>query len=211
MKRLVWITAASIVAIFVIALIAKPKSASVQFAYDKLAVLGDPDAPVKIVEFGDYKCPSCKYFSTQIEPQLKKDFIDKGIASFYFMNFTILGPDSYTAALAGQSIFHQNNAAFWKFYDAVYKFQGDEKGSWATPEFLIELAKKEKISVDYVKLQQDIVSKTYRAEVDEHNEFARKSGVKGTPALFINGKKFDDAFDYNALKKAIEEARKDGQ
>lgn len=208
MKTLIWLTISCFIAIAAIILIVNIKSNPVQFAYDKLPVLGDPKAPVKIVEFGDYKCPSCQYFSQQIEPQLKKEYIDTGIASLYFMDFTIIGPDSYTAALAAHSIYHQSNESYWKYYDAIYKNQGDEKVQWATPEFLTDLARKQNIAVDYDKMLKEIQSRAYASEVDENNNMAKKAGVSGTPTLFINGKKFENAFDYNALKTAIENARK---
>lgn len=208
MRRLLWITAAAVVAVIAMVIIFQPKAAPAEIAYDHLPVLGDKNAPVKIVELGDYKCPSCQYFSQQIKPRLKADFIDKGIASLYFMNLTIIGPDSNTAALAAQSIFHHDNESYWKFYDAIYRNQQDEKVQWATPQFLTDLARKEALPIDYAKLQQDITSGTYQKEIDEHNAFARKYQVNSTPTLFINGKKFENANDYTKLKAAIEEAQK---
>lgn len=198
-RTLTWSTLAVIAVIVVLAIAFRPSSTA-QFDYGKLPVLGNANAPVKIIEFGDYKCPSCQYFAQQIEPRLKKDFIDTGAASMHFMNFTIIGPDSNTAALAGQSIYHQSNDAYWAFYEAVYRNQGNEKVEWATPDFLTSLAQKENIKVDYAKLQQDIVSRTYQNEVDEHNAIAKKkNNLSGTPTLFINGKKkFDDIFNYDA-------------
>ncbi|MCR8632647.1 MULTISPECIES: DsbA family protein [Paenibacillus] len=207
-RRLIWITGIFIVAIIAAVIIFQPKAAPVEIAYDTMPSLGQANAPVKIVELGDYKCPSCQYFSQQFEPQIKKDYVDKGLASFHFMNFTIIGPDSNTAALAGQSVFHQNNDAYWKFYDALYKNQGDEKVQWATPQFLVDLAKKENLPIDYDKLMLDITSKKYQNEVDAHNAFARKNQVNSTPTLFINGKKFDNSMDYNAIKAAIDKAVK---
>ncbi len=207
-KKLIWITILILVVILIIAAMVKPRSSGESFEYDQLPVLGSKDAPVKIVEFGDFKCPSCQVFALRVEPLLKQDYIDTGIASLYFMNFTIIGPDSYTAALAGQSIFHQNNDAFWQFYEAIYKNQGDERVAWATPDFLSELARKQGLKVDLDKLHQDILGQTYRAEVEQQNAKADKAKVQGTPTLFINGKKFEDVFDYAKLKAAIEQARK---
>lgn len=207
-RRLLWITVISVVAIFALVIIFKPKPGPVDFAYDKLPVLGSKDAPVKIVEFGDYKCPACQFFSQEIKPQLQKDYIDKGLASLHFMNFTFLGPDSTTAALAGQSVYHQSNEAFWKFYDALYKNQGNENVQWATPDFLTNLIRAQGISVDSNKVMDDIKNKTYASEVDEHNEKGRKSNVTGTPSVFINGVKLDNSLDYNAIKAAIDRALK---
>jgi protein-disulfide isomerase len=207
-KRLMWITAVVVVAIIAAVIIFQPKASPADIAYDNLPTLGDKNAPVKIVELGDYKCPSCQYFSQEIEPKLKADFIDKGIASLHFMNFTFIGPDSVTAALAAQSVFHQNNDAYWKYYDAIYKNQPNEKLPWATPQYLTDLARKAALPIDFDKLQQDISSKTYQKEIDEHNAFAKKNQVTSTPTLFINGKKFEDSMDYTKLKAAIEKAQK---
>lgn len=217
MQTLVWATIA-VVAVLIVALIVldtpKPPSTttgSATFAYDKLPVLGDPKAPVKIVEYGDYKCPSCQYFALDVKKQLQKDFIDKGTVALYFMNLPIVGPDSYTAAYAAQSVYHQNPEAFWTYFDTLYANQQDESKTWATPEFLIELAKVKNLPINYDQLKQDIDSMKYKAEIDEQIASADKNGVSGTPTLFINGQKFENVFDYNALKAAIEKVQKDAK
>lgn len=208
MKRLLWITGICAIAIIVVLIVLKPKSAPGDFAYDKLPVLGSPEAAVKIVEFGDYKCPTCQYFSQEITPQLKKDFIDSGKASLYFMNYPFIGPDSYTAALAAQAVFHQNKDAFWEYNDAIYKNQKDERTTWATPDFLAELAQKQGIDVDYDKLKEEIKSETYASEVDEHIATAQKLRLGGTPTIFINGEQYNGSYDYASIKSAVDEALK---
>ncbi|CAM2861201.1 thioredoxin domain-containing protein [Paenibacillus sediminis] len=210
MRRLLWITGSIIVVIIAAMIIFKPKATEniTAIDYTNLPTIGDKNAPVKIVELGDFKCPSCRTFSQEIEPKLKADYIDKGIVSLYFMNLPFIGPDSNTAALAAQSIFHQNNDAFWKYYDAIYKNQPDENLIWATPEYLVDLARKEALSIDFTKLEQDIKSKTYQKDIDEQTAFANKNVVNSTPTLFINGVKFEQANDYEKLKAAIESAQK---
>ncbi|MFC8689649.1 DsbA family protein [Brevibacillus porteri] len=204
MKKLIWIAAGLMVLLLSMLSFMNPDPEPVQFAYETLPVLGDPNAPVKIVKFGDFKCPGCQDFSQQIKPQLVKDYVDKGIASFYFMNIAFVGPDSNTAALAAQSVYHQSNESYWKFYDAVYKNQGSPKVPWATPEYLTELARKEGLSINYEQLRQEIDSKTYQNEINAQMEFGSKIGVRSTPSLFINGVKVEDVFDYDNLKKVIE-------
>ncbi|UUZ86073.1 DsbA family protein [Paenibacillus sp. P26] len=204
----------AVVAVFIvgaITVLAQSKSKPLEVAYDQLPVLGEKTAPVKIVELGDFKCPTCQWFSQTIEPQLKKDFIDKGTASLYFMNFTIIGEDSKTAALAGQAVFHQSNDEYWKYYDALYKNQGDEKVAWATPQFLTDVARKAGLKIDYDKLQNDIVSKTYQKELDEQNAFADRNRFNGTPTLLINGRIYTKALDYATLKAEIEKAAQEAK
>ncbi|WP_308634245.1 DsbA family protein [Paenibacillus silvisoli] len=207
MKKLFWITGIVVVVGIIAALIFTPKADPTAFEYDQLPILGKADAPVKIVEFGDYKCPSCQVFSQQIKPQIEKDYIESGKVAMYFMNFPFIGEDSTTAALAAQSVFHQNNDAFWKYFDVLYKNQQDEHTLWATPEHLVQLAKDNAIDVDLDLLKKDIEDRTYQSEVNKHTKAANAANVMSTPTLFINGEEFTGSFgDYPAIKKAIDEA-----
>ena len=210
MQKIMWITGVGIVILIILALVLKPSSNddsndnAATFPYDQLPVVGSLDAPVKIVEFGDYKCPSCQTFSQQFKPQLMKDFVDKGLVSFYYMNYLVISPDgdSNTAALAAQSVYHQSNEEFWKYYHALYDNQKNEKTEWATPEYLVELARQEKLDIDYDLLAEDIANETYQDEVDEHIKLASSNNVRSTPSIFINGNKFEVA-NYDDLAKAI--------
>ncbi|RAP78287.1 DsbA family protein [Paenibacillus montanisoli] len=212
MRKLFW--AIGIVAVLgiIAALIFTPKPDPTAFEYDQLPILGKADAPVKIVEFGDYKCPSCAVFSQQIKPQIEKEYIESGKVALYFINFPFIGEDSTTAAIAAQSVYHQNNDAFWKYFDALYKNQQDEHTVWATPEYLVQLAKDNQIDVDLDLLKKDIEEGTYESEVNKHSKAANAAKVLSTPTLFINGEEFTGQFsDYAAIKKAIDEALAAGQ
>ena len=207
MRKLIWGTAIVVVLGIVAAIIFTPRSNPTDFDYANLPVLGKADAPVKIVEFGDYKCPSCQIFSQQVKPVLEKEYIDTGKVALYFKDFWFIGPDSLTAASAAHSVFHQNNDAFWKYYDALYKNQPDENTLWATSDYLVKLAKDNNIGIDYDLLKKDIDGKTYEKEVNKSNSDAHKANVQSTPTLFINGKMFTGQFaDYGAIKAAIEDA-----
>ncbi|TJY43407.1 DsbA family protein [Cohnella pontilimi] len=208
MKILVWSLAAAFVILIALLVAFKPRPGAVDVAYDKLPTLGKADAPVKIVEIGDFKCPTCAYFSQQIVPELQKDYIDTGKVSLSYQNWTIIYEDSFTAALAGQAIYHQNNDDFWKFYHAILDNQQEEKKIWATPEYLTELAKQHGVKVDYDKLKQDIEKGTYKDEIDSQNRFAVQQRFTGTPTVLINGRKLDDktSLNYNNLKAEIEKA-----
>jgi protein-disulfide isomerase len=213
MQRLIWITAAIVAAVVALVWFAKPggntaSTAKANIPTEQLPVIGKTDAPVKIVEFGDFKCPSCKYFSQNIFPSLKKDYIDTGEVALYFSNFPFIGEDSFTAAYAAQAVYHQNNDAFWTFYDLIYKNQQDEKKTWATRDYLADLADKAKLGLNIDQLKKDIDSKTYKSEVDKQYANGQANGVNSTPTLFVNGVKFEQFSDYNALKSLIEQQKK---
>lgn len=78
------------------------------FKLEKQPTLGNPDAKVKVIEFIDFKCPSCAQWDKENFPRFKQEFIDSGKVQFYVINFPFLGPDSIEAALAAESIYNQN-------------------------------------------------------------------------------------------------------
>ncbi|MBN6185498.1 DsbA family protein [Aneurinibacillus sp. BA2021] len=182
-----------------------------EFRYEAQPVLGAKDAPVKIVEFADFKCPACRHFEQTMLPQLQKDFIDSGIAQLYFINYPIVSPeaDSRTAAMAGEAVYSQNPQAFWPFYRAVYASQGDERETWATADALVQIAKEAKVNVDYAKLKADIESQTFAKAVRDDEAIVKKLGIGGTPTIYINGQALpvDATFDYAAIKEIIQKAK----
>ncbi|WP_124726969.1 DsbA family protein [Staphylospora marina] len=165
--------------------------------------IGQASAPVKLVEFGDFKCPACKMFHDSIWPVIKKEYIDTGKAQMTFVNFQFIGPDSITAGMAGEAVYRQNPDAFWKFYEAVYANQGEESKQWATPEFLTDLIRKHVPEVDADKVAQDLAAKTHEKDVLDDNRLAQKNQIDGVPAVYVNGKKVN-GLDLNELKAAIE-------
>ncbi|MDT3424770.1 protein-disulfide isomerase [Paenibacillus forsythiae] len=180
----------------------------VSFNYDELPRLGKADAPVKLVEFGDYKCPACARFSIVMKPLLVQEYIETGKAALYFVNMSFLGPDSKTASLAALSVYHQNNEAFWTYYDALYANQGNEDTVWATEDFLVELAQSANLPIDYDLLRKDIQNRTYAGELNRDNAIAKTNDVRSTPTLYINGIKADNIFNLSAVSAQIESAAK---
>ncbi len=174
--------------------------------YKNQPMIGQADAPVKIVEFGDFKCPACKRFTIRDYPQIKKELIDTGIASFYFVNFPFLGSDSTTAGLAVESVFAQKPAAFWDYYKAIYDAQGDERTNWATTDKLIEIAEQTNIAVDVNRLRQDIEKETQMQQVEDDLALAKKYRITSTPTLLVNGEKIKFE-DFDDIKQAVLKAR----
>ena len=86
-------------------------------------VLGNPDAKVLIIEFGDYQCPSCRMFWHDVEPRLKKDYIDTGKAKLVFRDFPIvqIHPEALLASMAVDCAGEQNK--YWEMHDAMFANQ----------------------------------------------------------------------------------------
>jgi protein-disulfide isomerase len=181
----------------------KDAAKGMDFSYEDQPMLGEETAPVKIVEFGDYKCPACRAFHERIFPAIKERYIDTGKAQFYFKNYPILGDGSERAALAAEAVYHQDGEGFWKYHNALYANQGPETENWVTLDLLVNLVDENVPNIDANKLKEDIEMQTYENEVEEDKEKGENSGVTGTPTVFVNGVMVENN---NDVLKAIEQA-----
>ncbi|WP_028402108.1 DsbA family protein [Ectobacillus panaciterrae] len=182
----------------------KKESQKDPFDYTNQQALGDKDAPVQMVEFGDFKCPACRTWDATVFPQLKKDYIDTGKVQLHFINFAFIGKDSDLGAQAGEAIYKQNKAAFWKFYDEVYQSQKSTDEEWLTEAFLIDLVKTKLPEINLEQFKKDLNSKEMKELVQKDKDIALKLSVQGAPTVYVNGKPSNP--DYDSLKKAIEQA-----
>lgn len=179
--------------------------------------IGDSDAPVTIVEFGDYKCPACGYFSNYIYPELKSDYIDTGKVKFVFKNFPFIADDSDRAAVYAEGVYKVlGNDAFWKLHESIYEYHNEiyknnnssnEKKDVITKKYLTKLSNKLYGSDKTNKLAKVLDNKEYEKAVKDDLNDADKAKIEGTPTIFVNGKKVVDSLNYETIKGAIEEAQ----
>jgi protein-disulfide isomerase len=145
-------------------------------------LIGNPSAPITIVEFGDFQCEFCDRFAKETEPKINSTYIQIGKVNMIFKNFVTHGPDSLTAAMAAQCAHEQGK--FWSFYDILYKNQGEENSGWANAGNLKKFASQ--ISgLDKQKFNSCLDSAKYKSFVDRDNKLAISSGFQGTPTFII--------------------------
>jgi len=176
---------------------------SYEFDYEGQPAIGDDDAPIKMVEFGDYKCPACKRFDETVFPQLQEEFIDSGKVQFFFINYPFIGDDSFTAAEVGEAVLSQDEDAFWSYHHLVYENQESEQKRWATMNRLRTLIEEHLPSIDVDQLESDMDNRTFQSAVEEDLAIVQNAGVTGTPTIFINGTEFADWSDYNAIRDEL--------
>jgi protein-disulfide isomerase len=179
----------------------QPQSTS--FQLEQQPMLGSSDAPVTVVEFGDYRCPFCRQFETAVFPQLKENYIDTGQVKFYVNNYAFLGPGSTQAAVAGECVNQQDEEQFWEFHRAVYANQGPESEQWVTTDFLMQIARDNTEGLDYEELNSCITSQRTLDQVQQDVQIANQNQVSGTPTVYVNGQKVNN-WQYNGLRAAVE-------
>ena len=172
--------------------------------------IGEKDAPVTVVEFGDFKCPSCKAWGEMIYPKLIDDYIETGKVEFSFVNVLFHGKESTLASIAAESVYERSPDSYWNFHQAMFDAQPVENhdGPWITPERILEIASGFP-EIDQTLLKEDMEQEATRESVKIDEDLVREAGVSMTPTIVINGKMIEDPFDYEAIKTAIEQEIKD--
>ena len=146
-------------------------------------VLGSENAPITMIEFGDYQCFYCNNFFHNTESDIVKNYIDTGKVKMYFKDFTIIGQDSVTAANAAHCA--QEQGKFWEYHDTLYNNWSGENTGWASPTNLAQFAKQVGLNQD--QFNQCMTQSKYIPTIRNSVSDANNLGLTGTPDFFIMG------------------------
>lgn len=173
---------------------------SVQLNVEHQPSFGPADAPVTIVEFGDFECPSCRAEAPVLRELIPDLFPNKVRIVFKDYPLESVHPWARAASVAGRCVFRQDPRAFWKFYDWDYQNQD---------EITVENLKSKVLAwaagngLSSAQLASCIDSKATDVEVARNIEEGKAAGVRGTPTLFVNGMKSASS-QLPALQQTIE-------
>ncbi len=156
--------------------------------------LGPAHAPVTVVEFGDFECPNCKQAAPAVKLLLER--FDERVR-FVFRHFPLVEvhPHALLAAQAAESAGAQGK--FWPMHDLLFENQTHLK-----PQHLHGYA--ERLGMDMARYTAEMDDEIYLQRVREHMDSGQQSGVRGTPAFFVNGRVQDVSFGMRALFDAVE-------
>jgi protein-disulfide isomerase len=160
--------------------------------------LGNPDAPVTIIEYSSLSCPHCAAFHKDVLPQLKSEYIDKGKLRYVVREFPL-----NEAALAGSVVARcLDSSRYFAFVDLLFSKQEDWafKDDGLTP--LKQLAKQAGLPEE--QFNKCIDDESLQKKILAVRDQGSKEGVNATPSFFVNGKLVKGA----ATLKALEEAMK---
>ena len=143
--------------------------------------LGDPNAPITLVEFGDYQCFFCNKFFHDTEQKLLENYVDTGKVKIIFKDLTIIGPDSITAAHAAHCA--DDQGLFWEYHDTLYNNWNGENNGWASSENLLRMAQDVGLNID--EFTDCMLNEIHTQIISASNADARTLGLTGTPAFFV--------------------------
>lgn len=168
-------------------------------------IRGNPQAPVKIVEFSDLECPYCKRFHTTMK-QILTTYKDKVAWVYRHFPLDSLHPKARKEAEATECAAELGgNEKFWEYVDRIFEITPSNNG--LDLDKLPQIA--EEIGLDRVKFESCLNSGKYASKIAQHLADAVNSGAKGTPfniVIALNGKKFkiQGAQSYNVVKSIID-------
>lgn len=144
-------------------------------------VMGNINAPITILEWGDYQCTFCYKFHQNTLDIINEDFIKTGKVKFIFKDFPLNGPDSKLAAEA--SYCAQDQEKYWQYHDELYKNWGGERTGWITRESLTKFA--ETVDLDIEKFNKCLDDHKYENKVNSLYAFGKEIGIDATPSFLV--------------------------
>ena len=171
-------------------------------------LLGDPEAPVELVEFGDLQCPTCAGFAEDVLPPIIESKVRRGEVKLDFRNLTVIGEQSAPAGAAALAAGEQGRG--WNFVEIFYRNQGEEDSGYAGDAFLEAVAAGAGVQ-NLAKWNADREKLT--GEVEATTAEAARLGFDGTPSFAVKGpgteglEPLGTPASAEALEEAIEGAR----
>jgi protein-disulfide isomerase len=168
-------------------------------------VLGNANAPVTVVEFGDPQCPVCAAFSEQVAPDLISSEVKGGNVKYEFQPYLIIGPDSKPAMKAALAAGEQGR--FWNYLQLFYRNQGGENSGYVTDDFLTRIARSAGVP-DVEKWNTERNDPKWDAVIQQGSSQAESLGFNGTPSIMVqgpNGQKALSGFGPSEIRSAIQQ------
>jgi len=168
--------------------------------------LGDPNAPVKVDVYEDFRCSVCLYYTQNSEPQIIKTYVDTGKVYYTFHSFIVIdGNDGTDASYrsANAALCASEQGRFWDYHDTLFANQVTEDASLFTDARLVSMA--QNLNLDMTAFNQCFQAKKYASDIQADISQAHTLNLTGTPSIVVNGKLLQIQ-TFNDVSTAIEAA-----
>jgi protein-disulfide isomerase len=199
---LIGLLVALIVGIILLAALARRGGAGPQLTehYEGLTTertfLGEPDAPLLIRNFSDFKCPHCRTAARDLLPPVIENYIAEGQVRFEYVPVAVLGQESEVAAQGSLCAADQDQ--FWQYHDILFANQS----SMHTIQSLTTYA--EQLGLDSREFRACVTSGRYRTQVQENMTAFRQTGGTGTPTFLVGDTVVGGAVPFSDMQPVIE-------
>ncbi len=162
-------------------------------------VLGDPEAPIKIVEYASLTCPHCASFHADVLPQIKANYIDTGKARLVYRDF----PLDRSALLAAAMARCAGRDRFFGFIDVLYRTQSSWSRADNPTEALARIGRLgglKREEIDACLADEALLDRILSARIQGRREF----DIRSTPTFIVNGEKIVGAESYERFKEVLD-------
>jgi len=168
-------------------------------------ILGSENAPITIIEFGDYQCSQCYNWFHNTKPAIYENYIQTGKVNLVFVDLAILGRDSLKAAAATYCAEEQGQ--YWEYHDLLYASQEGIDSGWVNAERLKAFAFN--LGLDMEMFDACLDSGQFNKRVQFNINEAKKQGATGTPTFIIvnsdgQQQKIGGAQPYSVFKNVLD-------
>ena len=171
---------------------------TVAVSVDDDAVLGDPNAPVTIVEFSDFQCPYCEKFYSETLPLIKENYIDTGLVKLIYRDLPLPSHDKADDAAQAAECVAEVGGDYYAYHDWLF----ENISAWANEDVTGSLIAGAQIMG--LDISSCLENGDMQDEVNQDYTAGKGYGVSGTPTFFINGKKLVGAWPYEVFESIIE-------
>ena len=194
----------------------KPKSSSVQAAETADTTnagpsqgysIGKVDAPVKILEFADFECPSCGGWATVTEPDVRTRIINPGLANLTYYDFP-LTQHRNTLAASNAAACADEQGKFWAMHDRLFQAQDEWNGeaTEAPKPFFKRYASE--VGLDVAKWETCFDARKYQKRISANLADGLRRGVNSTPTFVIGNRMYPGMRTYDELKRLVDSLAK---
>lgn len=176
----------------------------------EILIIGDPKAKVTIVEYADFKCPQCAEFYNSAGHEIRKNYIEPGLAKIEFRPFPVFAEDGAKALLGGYCA--QEQAKFTNYHDAIFSYMWTNHFKQKDYQKAIDIVLTDpvmdqimrQVGIDIPAFRTCLDSKKYETAYFRTIDQGSPDGIQGTPSFIINGQKIVGNQPYNVYKTLID-------
>ena len=144
-------------------------------------VMGNSNAKITLLEWGDYQCTYCYRFHQSSKDAIIEEYVNTGKINFVFRDFPLNGPNS---VLAAQGSYCANDQGkYWEYHDETYKNWEGENTGWVTKDSLLQFAKT--VNLDVNQFNKCMDDNKYKQKVLDNEKFGKNIGIDATPSFLV--------------------------
>jgi len=182
---------------------------TVKISVDNDPIIGNPDAPITIIEFSDFQCPFCARFYTQTLPLIYEEYIEPGKVKLVFRDFPIqsIHPNALPAAVASECANEQGK--FKEMHDILFENQNEWNRQETVNALSLFSQYAEEMQLEQEVFDSCLTNGKYIEEIRKDLEDGQNYGIGGTPGFFVGNDqigyvKMEGAQPFDSFKKVID-------